>query len=151
MKLALHRSITFWSGILLMAFICWAWWDSHNQVRNATWRAWSISNGYSFVTVTHFHFRGIPLITATYPFAATKPEILPFPYFARGKELLTTPRQTNQSMTYREQVAATIEGSPKKLGKSLVPHWLLLFAVALPWSALLLWRARRRKIGFKAV
>ena len=27
-KLALHRSITFWSGILVIAFLCWACWDS---------------------------------------------------------------------------------------------------------------------------
>src|SRR5688500_16480997 len=29
MKLALHRSIAFWSGMLVMAFICWAWRDSY--------------------------------------------------------------------------------------------------------------------------
>ena len=28
MKLPLHRSIIFWSGILVMAFIVWAWRDS---------------------------------------------------------------------------------------------------------------------------
>jgi len=28
MKSAFHRSITFWSGILAMTFICWAWWGS---------------------------------------------------------------------------------------------------------------------------
>jgi hypothetical protein len=30
-------------------------------------------------------------------------------------------------------------------GAIFVPYWLLLLAVALPWTALVLWRARRRK------
>lgn len=30
MNLALHRSITFWCGLLVMGFVCWAWSDSMN-------------------------------------------------------------------------------------------------------------------------
>jgi hypothetical protein len=28
-KLALHRSIVFWSGLLAMGFVCWLWWASY--------------------------------------------------------------------------------------------------------------------------
>ena len=28
MKLALHRSLNFWSGLLVIGFVSWAWWDS---------------------------------------------------------------------------------------------------------------------------
>lgn len=37
--------------------------------------------------------------------------------------------------------------SPARGWALLIPHWLLLLAVALPWAALLLWRARRRRLA----
>jgi hypothetical protein len=35
MKQELHRSITFWSGLLLIGFICWAWWNSERFTLDA--------------------------------------------------------------------------------------------------------------------
>ena len=35
MKLALHRSLSFWSGLFVMGFICWAWHDSFQMGSHA--------------------------------------------------------------------------------------------------------------------
>jgi hypothetical protein len=45
-KLALHRSITFWSGLLVIGFVCWAWWYSlahFSYVARWNHAAWSFS------------------------------------------------------------------------------------------------------------
>jgi hypothetical protein len=34
---------------------------------------------------------------------------------------------------------------PVKDWELFIPYWLILLAVAVPWLALLIWRARRRK------
>lgn len=49
-KLALHRSVTFWSGVLVMLFAGWAWWDS---IRFAT----SAGRGTPalYVQALHYH------------------------------------------------------------------------------------------------
>lgn len=45
MKAALHRSITFWSGLLVMLFVCWAWRDAMKQ-RSVL--HWTSAGGMSF-------------------------------------------------------------------------------------------------------
>ena len=34
----MHRSLIFWSGLLIMGFIVWGWWDSTRHESRLTWR-----------------------------------------------------------------------------------------------------------------
>ena len=51
----LHRSITFWSGLLVMVFIVWAWWDSRGNSTYASLRSsagtrlWAVASSRSAV------------------------------------------------------------------------------------------------------
>ena len=40
---------------------------------------------------------------------------------------------------------------PSDYWNLFIPHWLILLAVALPWTGMLVWRARRRSAGFDSV
>ena len=134
LKQDLHRSITFWSGILVMAFICWAWRDSMHskmvaQVGDARIHSaggeigfihWPDgSPGYQNFQRRSGRFKVIDNVPAAMMAAPLKPgeerSLFKRPRLGRGKNTL------------------------------YLPHWLFLIPVILPWSALLLWRARRRK------
>lgn len=119
MKLAPHRSITFWSGILVMGFICWVWWDSERHVTVFYSKHWHLDHSRSGVSIGHNKLD--PYRTGA--FRASLPEA--------GYD---DPRSRLRGEWYAS-------GSKRVE----LPHWLLLLAVALPWSTLQLWRGQRRK------
>lgn len=152
MKLALRRSITFWSGILVMAFICWAWWDSLGHDSYASWNGLTVANSESRLFISQ-----IPGLS--YPFGAGRVgaqrqdlgfHSLPLPFIARGQGAVAPP-YPDDSATYEEWIMRAWSTQPVSSWQLCIPIWLTLPAFALPWSALLLWRARRREEGFKAV
>lgn len=124
MKLALHRSVTFWSGFLVMGFICWAWWDSVTISTNLFLGCIYADHSLSRFGVGYDVFGGgaggnkVSFHRGVHHFPDT--EFLPAPEFV------------NSEASWQ----------------LVAPHWLLLLAFVLPWSSLLLWRARRRKRAY---
>jgi hypothetical protein len=147
----LHRSITFWSGIFVMAFICWAWEDS---MRYGAW--WSAGNhrfgaeaGYVSLNrrIEPTVVTGLPKRSEhSYSDLMLLPT-LPPPLFVRGggnTEFDPIPfGEEEEKLTYHQWIAGHQQGRPPEDWVLMIPHWLLLLAVAVPWVALLLWRARR--------
>ena len=152
MKYQLHRSITFWSGIVVMTFIGWGWWHSmtnHDtlclgRIRgehggtgvilryNAAEKDWSARSR-----------KGFTLLQKEWQLVEMRPvrwEI----YFATPKELHLTriPSPWQWPTGTMNFSTGTRTGFDCAV---FIPHWLVLLSVALPWSALLLWRAKRRK------
>ena len=133
MKLALHRSITFWSGILVMGFICWGWSDSMRAISGFRLPfCWGSQAAGGIAT-------GISRSSHTTTFRiVTKASV----------SVLSGP---HGGMSFTFDTKEPVPLLPRPLitanqgGAIFVPHWLLLLAVALPWTALVLWRARRRK------
>lgn len=152
MKQQLHRSLTFWSGILIMAFIAWAWRDSlryHSAMRSKDTEFFSACGGCGLghlklpfrlwligksqpdhtrepISASDIEFRTISLPTVV---SAGKPA--PFPPYEDPREYL----EARYEMTHRSSLEWIF----------FLPYWLILLAVAFPWLGLLLWRARRRK------
>lgn len=152
MKQQLHRSITFWSGLLVMAFTGWAWRDSYPFESVARRGPALISSTEGFLCVGHllgisgddFHrSKG----ATEYAF-----EALPLPFSVWGGSVLgwtvwggAAPYPDNPSTdTFRAAATRSwITMTPYRLVG--IPYWLILLAVAVPWSGLLVWRAKRRK------
>ena len=158
MKLALHRSITFWSGILVIGFICWAWRDSSGVHTIASASDWTLRHAGSVLSISRSD--GIqnnapwsgrfPVESSTSPWDGA---FLAEPMFVRRTE---DPEQRSRffaasgphSYVSRRPEAVHLFFIARGHGGGwalLIPHWLLHLAVALPWTGLLLWRARRRK------
>jgi len=155
----LHRSLTFWSGLLVIAALIWAWRDSMRYGSSAwTERAGRIliANAYAGIQVIH---EGAPLSS---PYGAGRREFagdpivvlfgaLPPPVLVRKGELT---HERNREFSARFTTAADrpvyslrewFEFISVGGMNLLIPHWLILSVFTSLWLALLGWRARRRK------
>lgn len=145
MKLALHRSITFWSGILVTGFICWAWWDSDRYFNMMSWKRMivgSAANG-CFVIVDPVGRGSIETMRID---ISSVP--LWYPTTPNGPIVLRSNGGTSRKIasdSFEDKMQAHLDSVGPGHWFGFSPYWLLLLAVALPWSAPLLWRARRRK------
>ena len=157
MKLALHRSLNFWSGILIMAFICWAWRDSMNRWTYLFSDHMEASNVAStlFLAYTPNISMGLgaeQTDLAGAPGISEQARTMPFPRPDFSRQL-NDDEQVILTETCKVR-GRTPEGAMVEFYTSdtagwacAIPHWLILLAVALPWTALLIWRANRRKAG----
>lgn len=143
-----HRSLTFWSGILVMGSICWAWRDSMTYSSYATVGKLQLWNDGALVQICWMQKKSPgKLKTGRYPDrgrAATGP--ITAPMFIRGEDSNEEglSLKDGEALTYQNRVVAVAKwGLPLRAWVLLLPHWLLLLAVAMPWSGALLWRARR--------
>lgn len=159
MKLTLHRSLTFWSGILVMLFIAWAWRDS---LKSQSWmgnRSFVVMNVSAFVALHHQTDPPIP-IGAPAPRFETRREalprlkgiedpLLPPPLFLRGggeniHDFMARGESMKPVKTSHELQRNLIHFRPRADWSLLIPHWLLLAGVGVAWAGLLAWRAKRR-------
>ncbi len=155
MKLALHRSITFWSGILVIAFIAWTWWDSMHWESSARHGQYRFAQAGSGICLADLAVQiNPPDDWSRQPVSMWQPFLKEFRLDA--PEMVLGTGRPDQKFDYYEpdfgpRNAAACHFAevlfPPQAGVRAVfiPHWLLLLAFALPWSALLGWRARRRK------
>jgi hypothetical protein len=154
-KLALNRSLTLWSGLLVMVFVCWAWHDSERLWTNAGKGPYALHNAcggliYGITTPggfpPGFHFDRRPMDVYKH-----SPEAFPAPFLLRPRDLPV--EESNRLMdrlirtggTIRELMTFSVSGRPSHLWLLFIPHWLILLTVAAVWLCLLFWRARRRK------
>jgi hypothetical protein len=156
MKLDLHRSLSFWSGILVMAFICWAAWDSTRYCSQGNIGRVIISSQGRAVSVTQMppkapfrsYWGQIPFADLTNNLEVPA---FPRPMSLRGRGTpgsqseIDARRKSYGPLDYWKWKRFIVELNPATHWFLVIPHWLLLLTVALPWTALLLWRARRRK------
>ncbi len=157
----IHRSLTFWSGILMMAFICWAWRDSSQVHSIASASGWTLRQAGSAVSI--HRARGVannapwagrfPVDPASSPWEGA---YLAEPMFVRSTE----DREGRTRFFAASGPHSFVPRRPEAVhlydiyivGSGgwtlLLPHWLILISIALPWSGLLLWRARRGPGGW---
>ncbi len=122
--LPFRRSLTLWSGVLVMAFLCCAWRDSFQRGYYIGWGSWEASNSAGLAGIA-------------YNGAKAPAKNLQFGYEKSPKAFghgLFPP--------YRTLVRGNGATALKFVA---VPHWQILIAAGVSWSALLLWRARRGK------
>jgi hypothetical protein len=142
------RSITFWSGILVMGFICWAWRDSFRHEAGMTGGSWMGRSKTGGVMVFGFAM-SIGEFKADY--VLIPPEwhhewsaFQPLFWHRRPEpEDEFWVERVKAASNAREAYPAYMESWPTSRWMVFVPYWLLLLAVAVTWTGLLLWRARR--------
>jgi hypothetical protein len=148
-KLALHRSLIFWSGIVVMAFIVWAWRDSFFRLHSFRAGAWTVFHSQAALVVSfnpeHHHTP-----------SANREELLvihvvgepfPLPFIGRGKRQSDgdLPASKEGPRTLRDNWQYYLIFQPPAEWVLFLPHWIMLLACAVPWSGLLVCRARRRR------
>jgi hypothetical protein len=151
-KLARRRSVTFWFGILVIGFICWGWW--HSMTNHGTLCLGPIRGEHGGTGVilrynpaekdwSARNRKGLTLVEKEWQSLHKRPlrwEI----YFATATELHLGRRPSPWQWPTGTMNFPTGKGAVFDCAV-FIPHWLILLAFALPWSALLLWRARRGK------
>lgn len=163
----LYQSLTFWSGILVMGFICWAWWDSMRVISGVSRAGLVASNSAAFLAVgrmtntvpsavppapgIEFQRESLGLLHKSVVISST-----PLPAFFTGggatDALLWSPEDIIDpppQVTYVRAFEYTMITQPHEDWLLVIPHWLILLAVAVPWSGLLLWRARRHRMAMQ--
>ena len=166
MKLALHRSIAFWSGILVVGFLCWAWHDSERLWTTIEKGQTGINNGWGGLSLGSGTWEPKPGSPLKYERKSTAsmadyyrhaPEILPAPFFLRARDI---PKAEHERLihqllydgahgerapfTIREMATISVGSGPAHCWVLWLPYWLLIAFTATAWLALLFWRARRR-------
>ena len=149
MKLQLHRSIIFWSGILVMGFMAWAWRDSTHRHPLVTWgKYWAM--GYEGgVDLWHNPTQNRELRFDALPGApGPSPEMFPGIFFGHGigqEADAAWDREYQQQPSFRAKKQWGLRLSTPEVWLLCIPYWLILVVVAGAWFPLLWWRARRRK------
>jgi hypothetical protein len=156
----LYRSITFWSGLLVMAFIVWAWADSQKVISVGTIGSPMAIHGHSGIMIRKTHATGtgawrLPIRNFYEDHVIS--DLFPPPFsFATAVDALERKSEIHNTLPdHRRDGALPIRivaeyWAPEGIQRNrtfFIPHWLLLLAVALPWSGLLIWRARRIRRG----
>ncbi len=147
----LSRSLTFWSGILVMAFIVWAWRDSFQ--RFAEWDDASVQITSCNGGLMAGRFPGIERAPEGFSWGASpslRPDWNAFQaaLFQRGthdgsREIYQGDLDAARDAREYYQISMYFQGEDSWM--LFVPYWLALLVIAMPWIALLLWRARRGK------
>ncbi|WP_035603722.1 hypothetical protein [Haloferula sp. BvORR071] len=154
MKPALHRSLIFWSGILVMTFIVWAWWESEFSRVAVITRDNELVSRTSGIALVHH-----PGMERTKPIGMTwaemscsadpsmrlaQPGILHWKRF--GLPLDSSGGEPGDPALREYKIYAMWGWTSAGAGwLCFIPYWLVLLVVAIPWLALLAWRARRRR------
>ena len=157
MKPSLHRSVIFWSGILIMAFTCWSWRDSQKFSLNVDNGIWCFTQDQSAVSLWRPDAISPRALTIERgrPDRAFRTEYFPAPLLMRGGDKGFTDeewhRDRHSRPSVREDILRVWRNSNPSALILYLPYWLLLLAMALLWSGALLWWARRYRRTARAI
>ena len=144
MKVALHRSITFWSGILVMTLLCWTWWDSMSMT--STWRLGrhgaQTEVGLSGSSLYYGTMRMLPPDPALHHAVYGLPQTGPAGIVRR-----TARSSPNDRWFPALRHETSLIGPDNRIDHRalMIPLWLVLAAFVPLWLGLLFWRVHRRK------
>jgi len=152
--------MTFWSGLLVMAFICWAWWDSTEKNSYLEYDSLGLNNAAAGISVSYVQsatnrnygreeFTRYALsfgnLAGRYIFPVEfYRQVEPIRWPDSAPPIPAAKRSTNPWMRSGQEFCMKEPGD----WICFIPHWLILLTAAAVWLALLLWRARRRNQTF---
>ena len=163
MPLALHRSITFWFGLLTLAFLAWAWWDSVENYSTANSDRYELRHSFSGIAMErisagHHSMSARGFSRQPQPAVLRKLTMPPF-VFVRATDETVKEAKEVQRRFFEEQRRTRVRGTltleeglkwrmasvPPRDWILYIPHWLMISIFTGLWLALLLWRGWRRK------
>lgn len=154
----LHRSISFWSGLFVMLFVLWAWWDSARFSTGAVAAFIRVYSGPGLVIIDGPTERPVfHLIREQRPKRSSfKKEDFPPPIFAMGGGQEFIYSEVNQidfppKETLSQYRARTMKSAARGTWMLSIPHWLLLLATISAWIIVLMKREARWKRSKRAV
>ena len=145
----LHRSLTFWAGLIVITFTCWAWWDSCHHDSLLYWKQLSAQSRHHALKISRenlFHLRRID--TARRPsghlFHGRPRDVFPAPFLVHAEKALPFEKPSLSTPLKEVEQLYTNTYGPGSWCLFL-PYWLILLTLLLTWTALLFLRARRRR------
>lgn len=154
MKQQLHRSLIFWSGIFVMIFIAWGWWDSFQATSSVAYRYRVIRNADAGVMIGSHPGGG----TSVFQARRSETKLVhppwspcPGPFFVRGSggfqpEWDDYKQRREATQSAHQRYLLLMHSEPASDWVLFIPHWLVILLFAIPWSLMLVWRARRRRV-----
>ena len=146
----LHRSLTFWAGLLVILFTCWSWRDSctHDlRLQCVQFNVDSKPHGLLISRSTGWTLRSFDALrrpASRYPDPSLPREVFPSPFLVRAeKTYLVTKTPLTRTWKEEQQSGVNVDG-PGSWSFHL-PYWLILLSEILIWTLLLLFRAHRRR------
>jgi hypothetical protein len=133
-----------------MLFIVWAWQDSNRTSSYAVFSPYSMSSDLNFISIGrwgHAGNRGVGRDAARVREGVIVAWFPP-PGFRRGAGSGWRPSPGEMFHRYALGVMSTRRKDNWLL---VIPHWLLLLIVAIPWCGLLFRRARRQRRAQDAI
>jgi hypothetical protein len=130
----LRRWKSFWFGVLVNAFLGWAWVRAINHYDAVTWTRGPVDFGLS-QGIEGVGFYAVELPTSLTP-----------GFRIAGR------RGTSQSKSIPRMITWRNDGIPGLIHHRSVhvAHWFLILLFVVPWSGWLVWRQRRFKRGAAA-
>lgn len=138
----LHLSFTFWCGLFVILWVCLKWWDSTHAISYTFSSPYHLGNGYGLVSLGRQDHTGGSHGGSDSARESHKQPLYPLPLFLRGRGEPGSP-DYDRDMDYRDEMREKMRISPPDHWLLMIPHWLILLALLLPWSALLFWRSWR--------
>lgn len=139
----LKRSLTFWSGILVMFFTVWAWVDSNMMESRVSRGRFAAFHNYGVIRFQKTNHPG-PTAAQRGPNPESWPLFLPL-IFCRGGTAPEGNVAHVEEASFEKQLRNYMSTEPSDTWIMVIPHWLIILAVTLPWSGMLLWRAKRSR------
>jgi hypothetical protein len=143
----LHRSLTFWAGLLVVTFTCWAWWDScshisrlqrNHLVLGSVARGAVITYSPGATTLWSAQRLAVPSYPSGWP-----QQFFPAPFLVRANAAVDCSSMDSTTLKEATQFSVNLDGPGT--WSLYLPFWIILLPILIPWSLLLLWRARRLK------
>ncbi|MEK7951578.1 hypothetical protein [Luteolibacter soli] len=138
-----HRSITFWSGILVIAFIGWAWWSSTRVSTFCQYQCFELSNTHGGTEINSIYSSGGFYMSTSRTLTGLPSPALPAPFILRGTGSPTTPIPDRKAVSYRDHLELLMHRRSPEAWIAFIPHWLTLLAFTALWTTLLHRRSKR--------
>ena len=142
----LHRSFTFWTGVVLLLGFSFAWWYSWRDVMALRYGPMTVMHASGGLIVTKN-----PAEEKALDFRRTPPSefvqdirwsLFQKPYSLAGQDLRPSGLKV-QPRTLEQWHRGWIAAYPKDVSLTFVPDWLMAVVLLLPWAGVIAWRIRR--------
>ena len=143
----LYRWKSFWLGLLVMAFLGWAWSLSYSHLSYVNYARMAVMQREGHVAVG---YRGRSAIDQSGHMRMSRDhyveQIMPPPFFLRGEgKPPSSGTYFVERITFKEEAKWAFAFSPLDSWNIYLPHWLMVMLVAVPWVSFLGWRWRRQR------